>query len=51
MLDREQLEKEALVEVCAYWYYDLADTLYETPDEDLLTIVNHTRKCGCVVIK
>jgi hypothetical protein len=25
MLDREMLEKEALAEVCACWYYDLAD--------------------------
>lgn len=31
------------------WYYDLADTLYETPDKDLLAIVNYTRTgetCG-----
>ena len=45
MIDRELLEKEALAEVCACLYYDLADTLYETPDKDLLAIVNHTRTC------
>jgi hypothetical protein len=46
MIDRELLEKEALAEVCACWYYDLADTLYETPYEDLKAIVSHTCACG-----
>lgn len=45
MTDREQLEKKALEEVCACRYYDLADTVEETPDEDLEGIVNHTIKC------
>ena len=46
MVDCELLEKEALAEVCACWYYDLADTLYETPDEDLQAIVRrHTVTC------
>ncbi|QHN43021.1 hypothetical protein GII36_04150 [Candidatus Mycosynbacter amalyticus] len=45
MIERELLEKEAMAEVYACWYYDLADTLYETPDEDLLAIVNHTHMC------
>lgn len=45
MVDRELLEKEALAEVCACLYYDLADTLYETPDEDLQAIVRHTATC------
>lgn len=45
MVDRELLERRALDEVCACRYYDLADTLQETPDEDLRGIVNHTRKC------
>jgi hypothetical protein len=45
MIDRELLENEVLVEVCACWYYDLADGLYETLDEDLLAIVSHTSTC------
>jgi len=45
MIDRELLETTALEEVCACQYYDLADTLQETPDEDLQGIVNHTIKC------
>ncbi|KKW05119.1 hypothetical protein KA021_01010 [Candidatus Saccharibacteria bacterium] len=45
MIDRELLEKEAMAEVCACWYYDLADTLYETPDSDLQAIVSHSHKC------
>jgi len=45
MVDRELLEKGALGEVCACRYYDLADTLQETPDEDLQGIVSHTSKC------
>ena len=45
MMERELPEKEAMAEVCACWYYDLADTLYETSDDDLLAIVNHTHTC------
>jgi len=45
MVDRELLEKTALDEVCACRYYDLADTIQETPDGDLQSIVNHTNKC------
>ena len=45
MIDRELLEKEAMAEVWACWYNDLADTLDETPDNDLLAIVNHTPTC------
>ena len=45
MIDRELLEKEALAEVCACWYYDLADALQETPDEDLRDIIQHKRLC------
>lgn len=44
-MNREDLEKQALDEVCACRYYDLQDTLQETPGEDLLSIVNHTNKC------
>lgn len=45
MIDRELLESQALEEVCACRYYDLADTVQETSDGDLLSIVNHTNKC------
>ncbi len=45
MIDRELLEKEAMAEVCACWYYDLADTPHETPDSDLQAIVSHAHKC------
>jgi len=44
MFGRELLEKEALAEVCACRYYDLADTLYESSDDDQLSIVNHTKE-------
>ncbi len=45
LADRELLECEVLAEICACQYYDLADTIDETPDEDLMSIVLHTRKC------
>jgi hypothetical protein len=45
MTDREELEKQAIEAVCACRYYDLVDTLEETPDKDLVSIVNHTNKC------
>lgn len=45
LMDRELLEREALAEVCACQFYDLADTIDETRDKDLLSIVEHTRKC------
>ena len=44
-LSREELEALAVDEICACRYYDLQDTLQETPDEDLLLIINHTVKC------
>lgn len=44
-LSREELEVLAIDEVCACRYYDLQDTLQETPDEDLRLIIDHTIKC------
>lgn len=44
-LKREDLEAQAIEEVCACRYYDLQDTLQENTDEDLLSIINHTNKC------
>lgn len=43
--DRDVLEDAAMEAVCACRYYDLADTLHETPDEDLLAIVTKAYPC------
>lgn len=43
--DREALEDAAMEAVCACRHYDLADTLHETPDEDLLSIVTKANPC------
>ena len=45
MENRSQLENLALKEVCACRYYDLADTVGETPEEDLKAIIQRTNKC------
>lgn len=45
MTDRETLESQALEAVCACRYYDLQDTLSETPDADLRAIIDHTNVC------
>lgn len=42
---REDLEKQALEEVCACLYYDLADTVGETSEDDLQAIIDHTVTC------
>lgn len=39
MIDREFLEKEALMKVCASDYYDLQDYLAITSDQELLDII------------
>jgi len=43
--DREVLEDEAMEAVCACRHYDLADTMHEAPDEDLLAIVTKADPC------
>ena len=43
--DRDSLEKAAVQAVCACRHYDLADTLLETRDEDLLAIVTNAVPC------
>lgn len=43
--DRDVLEDEAMEAVCACRRYDLADTLHETLDEDLMTIVTKATPC------
>jgi hypothetical protein len=45
MLDRETLEAEALKEVRACLYYDLADYLDSTSDNELRAIIEHKVKC------
>ena len=45
MTDRETLEAEALKAVCACLYYDLADYLDSTSDEELRAIIEHRVKC------
>ncbi len=44
--DREALEYAALQAVCACDYYDLADTIQQTPDEDLMAIVTNAVPCA-----
>lgn len=43
--DRDALEKAAMDAVCACRHYDLADSLHETPGEDLLAIVTKANPC------
>lgn len=38
-VSREELEALALNAVCACWYYDLVDTLEESPDADLISVI------------
>jgi redox-regulated HSP33 family molecular chaperone len=45
MLDRELLETTSLKEICACRYYDLADYMDITTDQELQDIVNHKILC------
>lgn len=45
LAERELLESQALSEVCACMYYDLADTIEETHDADLIAIIEHQVTC------
>ena len=45
MTDREELEKQAVKEICACRVYDLRDSLQEMTDEELQAVINHTNKC------
>lgn len=45
MTDRETLEAKAIDEVCACQYYELQDTINETPDDELRAIIDHTTPC------
>ena len=44
-MSREELEKLALLRVCACMYYDLADTVEETTDADLIKVIKHEYEC------
>lgn len=46
-VSREELEALALNAVCACWYYDLANTLEETPDADLVRIIEREPCKSC----
>lgn len=44
-LIRKSIEPRALEEVCACWYYDLADSIEATDTIDLIDIINHNYDC------
>jgi hypothetical protein len=44
-LSREDIEKQALEEICSCRYYDLADNIEACSEEDLQAIIDHTVKC------
>lgn len=48
-MSREDLEALAIDVVCARLYYDLVDTIQETPDDDLCKVIeeNNFKKCSC----
>ena len=46
MIDRETLEQLALQAACPCLYYDLADCLGETTDNELAAIVDGTVQCA-----
>jgi hypothetical protein len=44
-LDRESLEKAALLNVCSCLYYELADNIAECSDSELQSYVDGTYDC------
>jgi hypothetical protein len=46
-VSREQLQAHAMEDVCACWYYDLADTIHETTDNDLIRIIQREPCFAC----
>lgn len=46
-ISREELEALAVGVVCACFYYDLIDTLRETPDAELLHIIDGSYCKSC----
>jgi hypothetical protein len=43
--DREVFEQIALERICACQYYDLADCIEETTDDELSSIIEGTFRC------
>jgi len=50
-LYRRMLEQQALNQICACQYYDLADCLGETGDSELIDIINHHYDCDSCGLK
>ena len=48
---RVVLEKIALQMVCACQYYDLADCIDESSDQELVDIINHNYDCPMCGLK
>jgi len=48
---RVTLEKAALYAVCACQYYDLADCMDATSDQELVEIINHNYDCPMCGLK
>lgn len=46
-VSREELEVMAMDAVCACWYYDLADTIEETTDADLIHVIERDPCISC----
>ena len=44
-VSREDLEKQALQEICACLYYDLVDNIDAADDDELRAIIEHTNVC------
>jgi len=44
-MSREELEQLAMQKVCACDYYDLSDTISETPDTDLIKVIRSENTC------
>jgi hypothetical protein len=45
-VDREALEREALLAACSCDYYGLADAIDSVSNEDLLQIIDGRRQCS-----
>lgn len=51
MIDKELLEKDVTAGVYTCWYYDLPDTQYQTPNNDLQATQTMRVNVRLVVIK
>ena len=46
-LSRKQLEDYAMNAICTCWYYDLAESLDEATDDDLVRIIEREPCTAC----